>query len=165
MIGVPSDSGTKCPLSSALGMIGDRWTLLILFCSLFGTAHFEDFLSHLGIARNILSNRLARLVKLGVLTRHVMESDKRRVEYRLTQKGLDIAPMLMALRQWTAHWEEGGALMANMADKRDRLPIRELGLYAQDGRLLAPDDIVWLNDRGEEVSHYCSISGSGDDAA
>ena len=94
----------QCALPSALEMMGERWSFLILRGALSGIRHFEEFQSTLGIARNILANRLARLVENGILVRQPMQCDRRKVEYRLTPKGQDLAPAMVALRQWGERW-------------------------------------------------------------
>lgn len=89
-----------CGLPLALEVMGERWSFLILRAAFNKVAHFEEFCSELGIARNILSNRLSKLVDHGVLERIPCEHDRRKVEYRLTEKGSDLLPAMLALRQW-----------------------------------------------------------------
>ncbi|MEO8724115.1 MAG: helix-turn-helix domain-containing protein [Sphingobium sp.] len=133
-----------CPLPVALETIGERWSFLILRGAMCGISHFEEFQSSLGIARNILSNRLVRLVEKGMLSRHVMDCDKRKVEYRLTDKGHAFVPVMVALRQWAEKWEAPGVCNHALVDCRDGMPLREISIMAHDGRSLEPDDIVWL---------------------
>ena len=83
---------TECGLPQALEVMGERWSFMILRASFNGLHHFEEFLSELGIARNILSNRLAKLVEHGILERKPMAEDRRKIEYRLTEKGFDLLP-------------------------------------------------------------------------
>ena len=87
---------SACGLPEALEVMGERWSFMILRASFNGLLHFEEFLSELGIARNILSNRLARLVKHGILDREPCPDDRRRIEYRLTEKGMDLLPAMLA---------------------------------------------------------------------
>ena len=134
-----------CPLPDALETIGERWSFLILRSAMVGTCHFEEFQSSLGIARNILSNRLGRMVEKGILTRCVMSCDKRKVEYRLTQKGAALAPVMLALRQWAEQWERGARCSPALVDRRDRLPVRAVVIQAQDGRTLCADELLWID--------------------
>jgi len=145
MTNVPLQLGKECPLPDALSIIGERWTFLILRSVIFGLVHFEELQSDLGIARNILSNRLSKLVKNGILSREVMPTDKRRVQYSLTEKGWELTPVLMALRQWAEHWEqiEPGTMV--LVDNRDLKPIQNIGLHAIDDRSLALDEAVWMD--------------------
>lgn len=137
---------TVCGLPEALEVMGERWSFMILRASFNGLHHFEEFLTELGIARNILSNRLAKLVEHGILNREPCADDKRRIEYRLTEKGFDLLPAMLALRQWGQKYgveiEENPVLV----DAQDRLPIGPVSMLAHDGRILGPDDL-WLADR------------------
>ena len=131
-----------CGLPTALEVMGEKWSFMILRASYNGIRHFEDFLGQLGIARNILSNRLTRLVENGILKREPCPDDRRRIEYRLTEKGFDLLPAMVALRQWG---EKYGEVSSNpvLVDQRDRLPIARVQLHAQDGRPLDYSDLDW----------------------
>ncbi|WP_370073202.1 winged helix-turn-helix transcriptional regulator [Novosphingobium sp. THN1] len=134
--------------SLALEAMGERWSFMILRAAFNGVRHFEDFLEALGIARNILSNRLSRLVEAGILKREHCADDRRRIEYRLTPKGLDLLPAMLALRQWGEKWELGVPANPVLCDNRDGRPIAAIGILSHDGRKLTPDDLTW-RDRGE----------------
>ena len=88
----------ECSLPKALEAMGERWSFLILRAAFNGLKHFEEIQSNLGIARNILANRLGRLVDVGILDREPCPEDRRKIEYRLTEKGLDLLPTMIALR-------------------------------------------------------------------
>ena len=100
---------SACGLPAALEVMGERWSFMILRASFNGVHHFEEFLSELGIARNILSNRLSRLVEHGILDRVQDEQDRRRVEYALTEKGFDLLPAMVALGYVGAMLARSGA--------------------------------------------------------
>ena len=134
----------QCALPSALEAMGERWSFLILRGALSGIRHFEEFQSTLGIARNILANRLARLVENGIMLRQPMQCDRRKVEYRLTEKGQDLAPAMIALRQWGEKWGCGPIYCQVLADQRDRQPIRKMTIQAHDGRVLEASDLIWI---------------------
>ena len=89
-------SRLNCSLARALGAVGDWWTLLIVRDAMFGVKRFSDFQHSLGIARNILSSRLARLIEADILARHGTEA---RPLYVLTAKGRALLPALVALMQ------------------------------------------------------------------
>jgi DNA-binding HxlR family transcriptional regulator len=89
-----------CSVAGALAMVGDRWTMLVLRESFFGVRRFDAFQRNLGIARNILADRLQKLVGGGILERRLYQERPARYEYRLTEKGLDLYPALIALMQW-----------------------------------------------------------------
>ena len=134
----------NCGLAGALEAMGERWSFMILRAAFNGLKHFEEFQSELGIARNILSNRLARLVDNGVLERHILDSDRRKVEYRLTRKGGSLLPAMIALRQWGEKWI--GAVDTNpvLVDARDLKPIRSVAILSHDGRVLKLSDLRWM---------------------
>ena len=124
----------ECGLPAALEVMGERWSFMILRAALNGVHHFEEFQNELGIARNILSNRLQRLVGHGILERTVMESDRRKVMYRLTEKGSDLLPTMVSLRQWGEKWGSGVPSTPVLVDVRDLQPILPVSIQAHDGR-------------------------------
>lgn len=132
-----------CSLPAALESMGERWSFLILRAAFNGLHHFEEFQLELGIARNILANRLARLVEHGILKRDAMPEDRRKIEYRLTDKGAALLPTMVALRQWGERWETGFAASPVLVDERDRRPVRQITVQAWDGRALDKKDLLW----------------------
>lgn len=92
--------GQSCPIAGSLELIGERWTLLVVRDILLGHRRFGELQEELGIARNVLTNRLARLCDEGILERRQYQDNPPRCEYFLTEKGLDLWPVLMALRGW-----------------------------------------------------------------
>lgn len=133
----------ECSLPAALGAMGERWSFLILRAAFNGLHHFEQFQSELGIARNILANRLARLVDHGILKRDAMPEDRRKIEYRLTQKGIELLPTMLALRQWGEKWETGLPATPVLVDSRDMRPIAPITVRAWDDRVLTKHDLLW----------------------
>ncbi len=136
---------TACGLPQALEVMGERWSFMILRASFNGVHHFEEFLSELGIARNILSNRLGRLVEHGILVRQAIAEDRRKIEYCLTEKGMDLLPAMLALRQWGQRY--GGEVIENpvLVDDRDRQPIGPVAILAHDGRILDLHDLCMVD--------------------
>ena len=132
-----------CSLPAALEAMGERWAFLILRASFNGLHHFEEFQSELGIARNILANRLARFVEHGILERRALPDDRRKIEYRLTEKGFALLPTMVALRQWGERWETCVPATPILVDARDHRPIRQVHVLAHDGRELSKSDLVW----------------------
>ncbi len=94
----------NCSVARTLSVVGERWTMLILREAFLGRHRFDEFQQGTGIARNILSSRLRDLVEKGILDRTRAEGEPRRVEYRLTKKGFDLYPVLMALMKWGDTW-------------------------------------------------------------
>jgi DNA-binding HxlR family transcriptional regulator len=89
-----------CSIASALEVIGERWSLLIVRDIFLGLRRFDEIQEDLGIARNVLQTRLTRLQEQGVLERRLYREHPPRYEYRLTEKGLDLWPTIVALMQW-----------------------------------------------------------------
>lgn len=139
------DPFSHCAIPAALEAVGERWSFLILRGVFTGLHHFEEFQSTLGIARNILSNRLARLVDHGILEREPDSCDRRRVAYRLTDKGRALLPVLIALRQWGETWISGEPCNPVLVDRRSRRPVASLKLCAADGHELAVDELEWVD--------------------
>jgi DNA-binding HxlR family transcriptional regulator len=134
---------SQCGLPMALEAMGERWSFMILRAAFNKVRHFEEFLDELGIARNILSNRLSRLVEAGILKREHCADDRRRIEYRLTEKGYDLLPAMLSLRQWGEKWEMGCVSDPVLCDARDGMPIAAIGIQAHDGRALPHDGLKW----------------------
>ena len=147
----------ECGLPAALDAMGERWSFMILRGAFNGIHHFEEFQTELGIARNILSNRLHRLVMHGILERTVMDCDRRKVRYRLTEKGLDLLPTMVALRQWGEKWGSGVPSTPVLVDARDLQPVRPVVLQGHDGRILGKLDLMWM--------HAAEVRGLGEKVA
>ncbi|WP_108781926.1 winged helix-turn-helix transcriptional regulator [Pontivivens insulae] len=94
------------PEAKALEQVGDRWTLLILWASLNGISRFDDYQRELGVARNILSTRLRRLVDSGLLAKRPVHEGARRLEYRVTAKGQELHGPLREIEAWGARWKD-----------------------------------------------------------
>lgn len=113
-----------CPVSVSLERFGDKWSLLIIRDLMVrGLRTFKQFQeSGEGIATNILADRLKKLEEFGIITAEVEETDGRKVNYRLTEKGIDLAPVLLELLIWAARHEDTGApcaLIEGMAKDRE----------------------------------------------
>ena len=141
---------TECALPAALEAVGERWSFLILRGAFNGLRHFEEFQSTLGIARNILSNRLGRLVQHGILKREPDPHDRRKVIYRLTDKGVGLLPALVALRQWGERWVSGVPSNPVLVDRDSRVPVAPLEVRSADGRPFSLRELDWV-DRSELV--------------
>ncbi len=117
---------SDCPLNVCLEIFGDRWSLLVVRDLLFKRRHeFKDYLAAKEkIASNILSDRLRRLEENGIIMKSVHPTDARRVDYRLTEKGLDLAPLLFEMALWATKHEGTHAptpLLRRMSEDRENL--------------------------------------------
>jgi DNA-binding HxlR family transcriptional regulator len=96
----------ECSIAQTLEVVGEWWTLLVLREVFFGRRRFAEIQDDLGIARNILTDRLNKLVDEGILVRHSVTGSGGRQEYRLTEQGLDLFPVLVTLMQWGDKWRK-----------------------------------------------------------
>src|SRR6476619_4422137 len=144
------EAALACPLPPAVELIGEKWAFLILRGALNGLHHFEEFQGGLGIARNILSDRLGKMVAGGILERSPDPTDRRRVIYSLTPKGEGLLPVVLAMRQWGDEWGYG-KMKVVLADKRDGRPVKRSCARSKDWRELKLQDLTWIDGEGEEV--------------
>ncbi len=94
-----------CSVASTLDVVGDRWTMLVIRDALYGLRRFDEFQRDLGIARNVLTTRLQRLVENGVLEKVLYQEHPPRHEYHLTQKGRDLLPVVLTMMNWGQRYE------------------------------------------------------------
>ncbi|MFZ1490960.1 MAG: helix-turn-helix domain-containing protein [Ilumatobacteraceae bacterium] len=100
-------SAWPCTIARSAAVLGDHWNLLIVRQACLGTRRFDDFQRELGIGRNILTTRLNLLVDEGILRRAAVDETSPRHEYRLTQKGREVYPILAAMAAWGDRWLTG----------------------------------------------------------
>lgn len=119
------DDPDACSIAATLAIVGDRWTVLILRDIFRGVHRFSELTESLGIARNLLSNRLTRLVDAGVLDKVPYQERPVRYEYRLTDKGRDLSPSLIALMGWGDRWFAGGRPPTVLVHDECGFPLRQ----------------------------------------
>ena len=131
----------NCSLAQTLDVIGERWTLLILRDAFFGAKRFQQFQSNLGIAKNILTARLNRLVDEGILERRPGDEGERHL-YALTDKGLDLQPVLLAMTHWGDVYKPhpNGARLV-FVERESGKPIARMSAISRDGRSLRPREV------------------------
>jgi DNA-binding HxlR family transcriptional regulator len=135
--------GAVCPIARSLDEIGDWWTLLIVRDALRGARRFSEFEKRLGLAKNILAQRLRALVAHGIMELRPAAEGGARSEYHLTEKGRRLRLVLVALRQWGEdNLFTDGEEMTVLVEKATGNPIGRLELTAQDGRAIGFDDVV-----------------------
>jgi DNA-binding HxlR family transcriptional regulator len=145
------EQAVQCPLPAAVELIGEKWAFLIVRGAFNDLHHFEEFQAGLGIARNILSDRLNKLVSGGILQRTPDPSDRRKVIYSLTAKGEALMPVILSLRQWSEDWGAGPADIV-LADRNTGLPVRKICVQSEDGRALKLSDLVWVSRTDTEAA-------------
>jgi DNA-binding HxlR family transcriptional regulator len=126
-----------CPVARSLDVVGDAWSMLIVRQAFAGKRRFGEFEKSLGVAKNILTVRLRKLVEHGILEQVPVEGSPHH-EYALTGKGRGLYLVLMALRQWGEGC--GGPAEYVLVDSRDRKPVKPLAFHDHDGRELSVDD-------------------------
>ena len=110
---------SRCSVAGTLSVVGEKWSLLVLREAFFGVRRFADFQRVLGAPRAVLTDRLATLVDEGILRRepYQAEGERQRHEYRLTQKGIDLYPTLVALMQWGDRYLADGDVPVELEHK------------------------------------------------
>lgn len=134
-----SYEGQDCSIARALEIVGERWTLLVVREVALGKRRFDEILGGLGIASNVLTDRLNRLVHEGILERVAYSERPPRFEYRLTEKGRELAVVLLALMQWgDRHLSERPPRIARRRD--DHAPV-SVQILSKDGTVVPARDI------------------------
>lgn len=145
MLGRQYDTQT-CSIASALEVVGERWSLLVIRDAFLGVRRFDDFQRSLGVARNVLQARLERLVEEGVLERVQYQERPPRYEYQLTEKGIDLWPVIFALMKWgdrhvypdgppvvPVHRDCGGEIDEHRVCKKCGCPLEARDVQARPG--------------------------------
>jgi DNA-binding HxlR family transcriptional regulator len=131
-----SFAADSCPVARAVDVVGDWWSLLIVRDAFFGRRRFGEFQAGLGVAKNILTDRLKKLVAAGVLEQVPAADGSAYSEYALTERGRRLLPVLVALGQWGACADAGFTVVDRKKGKPARLEFR-----SADGRPLDPEDV------------------------
>jgi DNA-binding HxlR family transcriptional regulator len=135
-------ANVNCSLAQALEIVGDKWAMMIIRDAFYGVRTFSGFQRRLGIARNILTDRLKTLVGGGVLEKVAQRDDGERMEYQLTARGRELFPILVALMQWGDKWIMGpGREPVRVLDTKNRAPVPTIAVTSRDGRFLESTDV------------------------
>jgi len=140
----------RCPVARAMAVLGERWTILILREAFAGTTRFDAFARNLGIAPNILSARLAALVRHGLLER-VPEGGRQ--AYALTARGRDAFPLYLAIRDWGArHFSGPEGPPTLLVERATGQAVAAAPPRGADGRALGPKDVRILPGPGANAA-------------
>jgi DNA-binding HxlR family transcriptional regulator len=131
-------SSLNCSLAKALDIVGDGWTMLILRDLFLGATRFGQFASSLGIARNILTERLEKLVATGLVQR---KGSQTRPTYHLTDKGFDFVPSLIAIMQWGDRWLVDGQPPLRIVSAKGK-KIADIQVMTRSGKPLKVNKIL-----------------------
>ncbi|WP_036294358.1 helix-turn-helix domain-containing protein [Methylosinus sp. PW1] len=127
-----------CSVARALEIVGEWWTLLIIREAFFGVRRFSEFERNLGVAKNVLSDRLSKLVACGVMERIDVPGRGNPRDYRLTEKGRDLFPVLVALMQWGDRWAAPAGPPLRLLERETGAEIAALRVTGASGAALAP---------------------------
>jgi DNA-binding HxlR family transcriptional regulator len=154
-----SFAGMDCSVAQCLEVVGEWWSMLIVRDAFLGVTRFDDFQRRLGVSRNILNERLTTLVDAAVLARVPYSEHPPRNDYRLTDKGRDLWPVLTAMRQW-------GDRHAALAGPPLQIIHRSCGAVAEAvmvcascGQRLEPRDVVAIPGPGRELANLIPSGG------
>ena len=145
-----SYAAMNCSIASALDVVGEPWTLLIVRDAFYGVRRFDDFQENLGIARNVLAARLKKLVEAGVFRKVAYRQRPLRHEYRLTEKGAALFTVIIGLKEWGDRF--GGAA-------RNGKPMELLD--GRDGRPVEPTLIDATSGQRLELTNVRAVAGAG----
>jgi DNA-binding HxlR family transcriptional regulator len=141
--------GQVCSIARTLELVGDRWTLLVIRDVVLGNYRFDQLLASLGVASNVLTDRLNRLVAEGILDRVRYSERPERFEYHLTRKGRELGVPLLALMQWGDRYvSEKPPRVARRTSDRSPIKVR---LVAGDGSFVRPGDVELVDGPGLRV--------------
>jgi DNA-binding HxlR family transcriptional regulator len=143
MVKRTNHQASNCPIARPLDAIGDWWSLLIVRDAMDGKRRFGEFQKSLGLAKNILAARLRSLAAHGIIVAQPATDGSTYQDYVLTEKGRDLFPVLIALRQWgERHFFGPGEPAPELPDRFMHQPVEPLIPRTQDGRILRPEDAM-----------------------
>ncbi|MBI2733103.1 MAG: helix-turn-helix transcriptional regulator [Aquabacterium sp.] len=157
-------ASANCGVARALQVVGDWWSLLIVREAFLGEQRFGQFQKKLGLAKNILSLRLKKLVEEGILEVDDGPAPPRTRRYLLTHKGAQLHVVLVALWQWGEAYGGDSALppLSNrLFDRQTGLPLRPLEVQAENGRILQPSDLTLVADGAERPGQAPCVTTEG----
>lgn len=153
-------AGMNCSIARSLEEVGEWWSLLIVREMTQGMNRFDQFQKELGIARNILTARLERLIELGIVERYPVPDRANTDGYRLTAKGEDLYPVVVALMQWGDRWLcPQGKPPTALVEHRTGRPIEAMTVHAKGGKPLSFRDVRFAPGPGATATTHAVIDG------
>ncbi len=141
-----------CSVAQCLEVVGEWWSMLIIRDTFLGVTRFDDFQRRLGISRNILNDRLTTLVDAGVLTRVQYSEHPPRHDYRLTDKGRDLWPVITAMRQWGDRYAAPDGPPMRVTHKSCGAVTEAVLVCGSCGETLGPRDVEAVRRDGHELA-------------
>lgn len=143
-----------CSWARTAEIIGDKWTIMILRDMFGGVQSFSDFKKRLGIAGNVLTDRLNQLCAQGIVEKRPIREGVERFDYVLTPRGRELFPIFVAMMQWGDKWlfgVEGEPI--RMIDRQNGAPMQPMLVTAMDGRCLGPDEVTYVAGPGLDMQN------------
>ncbi|MFC4345931.1 winged helix-turn-helix transcriptional regulator [Cupriavidus numazuensis] len=135
-----SHKDAPCPMARGIERIGDTWTMLILRDAFYGTTRFDEFQKRLGIAPNVLTRRLSKLIEEGLISRMQYSAHPPRDDYVLTERGRDFRPVLLTLLAWgNRHYSDDGEAI-RLVERQSGRPVRVALVDADTGERITETD-------------------------
>jgi DNA-binding HxlR family transcriptional regulator len=148
----------NCSIARALDEVGEWWSLLIVRECTQGTTRFDEFQSELGIARNVLTSRLERLIKLDIMERYPLTERANTHGYRLTSKGTELYPVLVALMQWGDRWlAPKGKPPISLVDNKSGEPVELISVQGKEGQALTFQNVRFAPGPGATKTTHAVI--------
>lgn len=159
------DTDTLCPIAHSTGLVGDRWSILIVRELLLGQSRFQDLQAQTGASSQMLAARLKRLEADGLVERHAYSQRPLRYEYRLTPKGAHLMPVILALRNWGERWckPAGGVPATRMFHRTCGTELDLDGNCPACGGLVAWTDMraqlseAWADERRQKSADFAEL--------
>ncbi len=143
----------NCSIAGTLELVGDWWTLLVVREAFFGSRTFTQFLQNLGISRNILTDRLEKLVEADILEKHYPKAQSQRAQYILTHKGKALLPVLVSMMQWGDQWvNEAGGAPVKLSDLQTGEHLRTMQVETENLKKLDLDQLAITPGPGASTS-------------
>jgi len=143
-----------CPVAAALNVFGDRWSLIVLREAFYGSTRFKQFQENSGMAKNILTDRLTHLVKEKILKKVDIGITGKRFEYKLTEKGKALFPVVAAINVWSNEFIYGrGNEAIKLANRKSGSELKEVKILTKDGKAMTyRDSMVKVGKGADSVS-------------
>lgn len=149
-----SAGAQRCSVLGTLTVVGDFWSLGVLRCAVYGMRRFAEFERELGVATNVLTNRLSNLVEARVLERVEYQTNPSRHEYVLTEAGRELAPVILALKQWGDRHVQSDGAWTEIRHRGCGTPLQVTSYCPACGEPSAPDEaeVAWIREPVPERS-------------
>lgn len=153
-----------CSVARAVDILGDWWTPLIIRSAFLGARRFEQFTEHLCIPRNVLTERLNRLVDEGIMTKVEYQDRPVRYQYRLTEKGIGLYPVIVTLYEWGDRWLDwdGEGPPVQLVDRTTGEPVEPVLVDGRTGKPLDPRSTRAVFRRGDgtrPILRHATVKG------